>query len=193
MNNLPQIVKKHNLRFSWKYRDKDGKETALVTRYDDVPKKRFHQYHLSDDGEWVEGAPTPLPIYGLDTLPKPDTKQKVYIFEGEKCTSAAHHLGLAAITSMMGSGQASYADWAILAKFRHVCEFVLIPDNDDSGHKYIEAVAREIQKSSPKAKITVCKLPVKKKDDDFVDWIQASGKCPPDWDGFSAIDEPSSL
>lgn len=192
MNNLPQIVQRHNFRYSWKYRDEEGKEIALVARYDDASKKRFHQYRLCTDGQWVEGAPTPLPIYGLDTLPKPHTTQKVYIFEGEKCTTAAHHLGLSALTSMMGSGQAKDADWAILAKFRHVYEFVLIPDNDDPGYKYIEAVAREIQKSCPNAKLTVCELPMEKKGDDFVDWIQAHSKCPPDWDGFSPIDEPHS-
>ena len=192
MNNLPQIVPKYNLCYSWKYRDEEGKEIALVVRYDDASKKRFHQYRFSDDGEWVEGAPTPLPIYGLDTLPKSHIKQKVYIFEGEKCAAAAHHLSLAAITSMMGSGQTKNADWAILAKFRHVCEFVLIPDNDDPGHKYIESVAQEIQKSCPKANLTVCELPREKMGDDFVDWIQASSKCPPDWDGFSPIDEPHS-
>jgi len=192
MNSLPKIVSKYNLRYSWKYRDEVGNEVALVARYDDGPKKRFHQYHLSDDGKWVEGTPSPLPIFGLDTLPPPNGKQKVYIFEGEKCASAAHHLGLAAITSMMGSGRAKEADWAILARFRHVCEFVLIPDNDSPGHKYIEAVAQEIQKSCPNAKLTVCKLPVENKGDDFVDWIQAHSKCPSEWDGFSRIDEPHS-
>ncbi|WP_284452582.1 DUF3987 domain-containing protein [Parachlamydia acanthamoebae] len=190
MNDLPHIVSKCNLRYSWKYRDEEGKEIALVARYDDASKKRFHQYRLCDDGQWIEGAPTPLPIYGLDTLPKSHIKQKVYIFEGEKCAAAAHHLGLSAITSMMGSGQVKYADWAILAKFRHVCEFVLIPDNDNPGHKYIEAVAQAIQRSCPSAKLIVCQLPLEKKGDDFVDWIQAHSKCPTGWDGFSAIDEP---
>jgi hypothetical protein len=79
MNDLPKIVPRHKLRHWWKYRDEEGKEIALVARYDDGPKKRFHQYHLSDDGEWVEGAPTPLPIYGLDTLPKPHVKQNVHL------------------------------------------------------------------------------------------------------------------
>ncbi len=104
----------------------------------------------------------------------------------------AHHLGLSALTSMMGSSQAQYADWAILAKFRHVCEFVLIPDNDNPGHKYMEAVAQEVQKACPSAKLTVCKLSIENKGDDFVDWILAHSKCPPEWDGFGPIDEPHS-
>jgi Protein of unknown function (DUF3987) len=195
MNDLPQIVPRHNLRYWWKYRDEERNATALVARYDDRKedaKKRFHQYRLAADGQWVEGASTPLPLYGLDTLPKPHVTQKVYIFEGEKCATAAHHLGLSALTSMMGSSQAQYADWAILAKFRHVCEFVLIPDNDNPGHKYMEAVAQEVQKSCPSAKLTVCKLSIENKSDDFVDWILAHSKCPPEWDGFGPIDEPHS-
>ncbi len=195
MNDLPQIVPRHNLRYWWKYRDEERNVTALVARYDDVKeasKKRFHQYQLCADGQWIEGASTPLPLYGLDTLPKPHVTQKVYIFEGERCATAAHHLSLSALTSMMGSSQAKYADWAILARFRHVVEFVLVPDNDDPGHKYIEVVAQEIQKVCPSAKLTVCKLPVENKGGDFVDWIQAHSKCPPEWDGFSPIDEPHS-
>lgn len=195
MNNLPSIVLRKNLCFWWHYRDEKGQITALVARYNVIEgkqKKIFHQYRLCDDGQWIEGASTPLSLYGLDTLPKPHVTQKVYIFEGEKCATAAHHLSLSALTSMMGSGQVKSADWAILARFRHVCEFVLIPDNDDPGHKYMEAVAQEIQKACPSAKLTVCKLPFEEKGDDFVDWIQAHSKCPSEWDGFSPIDEPHS-
>ena len=82
MNDLPQIVSRHNLRYWWKYRDEERNATPLVARYDDRKedaKKRFHQYRLSADGQWVEGASTPLPLYGLDTLPKPHVTQKVYI------------------------------------------------------------------------------------------------------------------
>lgn len=195
MNNLPSIVPRKNLCFWWYYRDEKGQIANLVARYNAVEgkhKKIFHQYRLCDDGQWVEGAPTPLPLYGLDTLPKLDSTQKVYIFEGEKCTTLAHHLSLSALTSMMGSSQAHNADWAILARFRHVCEFMLIPDNDDPGHKYMETVAQEIQKACPSAKLTVCKLPFENKGDDFVDWILAHSKCPPEWDGFGPIDEPYS-
>ena len=65
MNDLPQIVPRHNLRYYWKYRDEERNVIALVARYDDKKedsKKRFHQYHLCADGKWVEGAPTPLPL-----------------------------------------------------------------------------------------------------------------------------------
>ena len=174
MRDLPNVVSRKGLDFYWVYRDEEGQATALVARYRDpkgVTKKRFHQYRLCKEGQWVEGAPTPLPLYGIDSLPKSHSEQKVYILEGEKCATAAHHLGLPAITSMMGSSQAAYADWAILAKYRHINEFVLVPDNDEPGHKYIETIFKEIQKACPHVKISVCQLPAQDKGDDLVEWI----------------------
>ncbi len=195
MKDLPAVVLRKNLSFCWTYRDRDGNEIALVTRYDEgngSSKKKFHQYRVGDDGQWIEGAPTPLPLYGLDSLPKSDSNKKIYVFEGEKCTTAAHHLGLSALTSMMGSCQAQYGDWSILAQYRHVTEFILIPDNDAPGRKYIETVYQEIKKACPNAKIFICELVGKDKGDDLVDWIQQNPNAPPEWDGFGQIDEPYS-
>jgi hypothetical protein len=195
MNDFPDIAPINNLRFYWKYRDENGKIVALVIRYDDLSgskKKWFHQYRLLENGKWEEGAATPSPIFGLDSLSKHDSKQKVYIFEGEKCATAAHHLGLSALTSMMGSSQAQYADWAILAKFRHITEFVLVPDNDQTGKKYIEAVSAALAKACPQAKLSVCQLSYLNKGDDLVDWIKLQPSCPAEWNGFESIDEPYS-
>lgn len=195
MRDLPEIVPRQDLDFHWIYKDEERLPVAIVARYrgsKKSTKKRFHQYQLDDDGLWVEGAPTPLPIYGVDTLPKNHSEEKVYIFEGERCATAAHHLKLAAITSMMGSGQATNADWAILAKYRHINEFILVPDNDIPGHQYIEIVFKEIQKACPLSKISVCPLPAKDKGDDLIDWIQASFLSMSKWDGFTSIAKPYS-
>ena len=195
MRDLPEIVSRHDLEFYWIYKDEERGPKAIVARYPDprrTAKKRFHQYRIDNDGKWVEGAPTPLPLYGVDTLPKSHSEEKVYIFEGERCATAAHHLELAAITSMMGSGRAADADWAILAKYRHINEFVLVPDNDIPGHKYIEIVFREIRKACPFSKISVCPLPSKDKGDDLIDWIQANFLSMCKWDGFTSIAKPHS-
>ena len=195
MRDLPKIVSRHDLEFYWIYKDEERGPKAIVARYPDprrTAKKRFHQYRIDNDGKWVEGAPTPLPLYGVDTLPKSHSEEKVYIFEGERCATAAHHLELAAITSMMGSGRAADADWAILAKYRHINEFVLVPDNDIPGHKYIEIVFREIRKACPFSKISVCPLPSKDKGDDLIDWIQANFLSMCKWDGFTSIAKPHS-
>lgn len=188
MRDLPSIVKQEHLRFYWKYRDTEGKIFALVARYEESShKKWFHQYHLKNEN-WTEGAPTPLPLFGMHTLPHSD--QTVYIFEGEKCTEAAHHLDLCALTSMMGASQAHHADWSILSQYSNIKRFILIPDHDEAGKKYMQTVFQEVQKTCPMAEIWICELPSKEKGGDLVDWIQNQPYCLPDWDGFSPIDEP---
>ena len=195
MIDLPELISRENLVFHWAYKNEQREVFALVARYrspDGTAKKRFHQYRIDKEGQWVKGAPTPLPIFGIESLPKNHSEERVYIFEGEKCTTAAHHLGLPAITSMMGSGQAKEADWSILARYRHVKEYVLIPDNDESGHKYISIVFKEIQKACPQSKISVCVLNNKEKGNDIIEWIQSHRFNPPQWSGFTIIPKPYS-
>ena len=153
-------------------------------------RSAFINIRHGEDGSWVEGAPTPSPIFGIDSLPTNHFEGFVYIFEGEKCAQAAHYLGLPAITSMMGSSQGHLADWAILAGYRHVKKFILIPDNDDPGKKYMQIVYDELKKACPQANMMVCELPVNKKGSDFVDWLKEQSTCPPDWDGFAPLDDP---
>lgn len=191
MKDLPSIIPRKNLSYHWTYLDSDRKPIAIVVRYDeDGKKKRFHQYSIGEDGSWVEGAPTPSPIFGIDSLPKNHFEGFVYIFEGEKCAQAAHYIELPALTSMMGSSQGHLADWAILANYRHVKKFILVPDNDDPGKKYIQIVYSEVKKACPNAEVMVYELPVNKKGGDFVDWIKEQSSCPPDWDGFVALEDP---
>lgn len=196
MIELPSIVPRDKLTCYWFYRDEKGQHTALVVRYDgednEKQKKWFHQFHLSESGEWREGALTPSPLFGLDTLPQAHYEGSIHILEGEKCTRAAHHLGLAALTSMMGACQANNADWAILAKFRHVKRFVLLPDSDIPGKQYMEVVYHNILKANPGAEIFICNFGAKAQGDDLIDWIKSQPECPPGWDGFSPIDDPYS-
>ncbi len=194
MSSLPDIVKRPNLTYYWWYRDASNSASfALVARYDAADKKKwFHQYQLIN-GEWTEGAATPLPIFGLHSLQNHNHEETVFIFEGEKSAQAAHHLDLIALTSMMGSANAEKADWAILAGYREYKHFVLIPDHDEPGKKYMRTVYGEIRKFNPLASIKVCPLPLKEKGDDLIDWIKDQEFCPKEWNGFGPIDEPSSL
>ncbi|MGA8165044.1 MAG: toprim domain-containing protein [Waddliaceae bacterium] len=169
MKDLPPIIPRQNLSHHWTYLDSEKKPIAILARYDEVgKKKRFHQYSIGEDGNWVEGAPTPSPIFGIDTVPKNHFEGFVYIFEGEKCAQAAHYLGLPALTSMMGSNQGHLADWVILANYRRVKTFVLVPDNDNPGKKYMQTVYEKVKKACPNADVMVCELPCNKKGDDFV-------------------------
>lgn len=191
MKELPLIVPKQSLTHWWEYQDANNQPLAIVARYDaQGEKKRFHQFTLDSQGKWIEGARTPSPIFGVDSLPKDHFEGFVYIFEGEKCAQAAQYLGLAALTSMMGSCQGHLGDWAILANYRHVKKFVLVPDNDDPGKKYMQIVYNEVKKACPQAEVIVCELPINKRGGDFVDWIKVQSSCPPDWDGFTPLYDP---
>jgi hypothetical protein len=158
MNNLPSIVRKNDLTFLWNYRCALTAEPwAIVARYDENNKKKYHQY-FKKEGEWAEGTATPLPIFGIHLLQQHDSKENIFIFEGERCAEAAHHLGLTALTSMMGANQAANADWAILAQYRQHRNFVLVPDQDEIGKTYMNVVCQKILKACPEAVIKVCPL-----------------------------------
>jgi len=90
---------------------------------------------------------------------------------------------------MMGSSQGHLADWYVLAKYRQHTQFILIPDNDEAGKKYIGVVAKEIQKACPKAELLVCELPSNRKGEDFIDWIKSTHTCLKEWDEFDPISE----
>lgn len=194
MNQLPPIARQDHLTHCWWYRtDFHAEPIALITRHDlKGEKKKFHQYRLIDD-EWREGIPTPLPIFGFNLLQHHDSKENIFIFEGERCAEAAHHLGLTALTSMMGADQAAKADWATLARYREHRSYILVPDHDEPGKAYMRSVLEEIKRACPQATVRVCVLPVKNKGDDLIDWLRLQQACPEDWDGFMPIDEPASI
>lgn len=190
MRELPLYISKKHLTFWWRYCNTNGEPLAINIRYDEPgKKKRFHQHHINSSGNWVEGAPTPLPLFGINTLPKSNYDGFISIFEGEKCAQAAHYLNLPAITSMGGSSQGHLADWPVVAGFRHLKKFVIFPDNDDPGKKYAQVVITEIKRACPHAEILVCHLPNQKKGDDFVDWLQTHEYMKVDWNGFAPIEE----
>jgi hypothetical protein len=54
MKELPSNIPRKNLRYHWIYRDEQGNPCSIVVRYDDPgKKKRYHQYRLSYNGDWV--------------------------------------------------------------------------------------------------------------------------------------------
>lgn len=196
MNDLPKIVSRKNLRHHWWYKNEEGKSIALVARYDDIenPKRKyFHQFHLNENNEWVEGAAIPSTLFGLESLNHNDFDANVYIFEGEKCTQAAHQCRFTALTSMWGADAVEKSDWAALAQYRNFRKFVLIPDHDEPGKRYMRSVAQEIKRACPKACIKVCFLPYKNKGDDFIDWLKTQSACPKDWDGFVSFANSESF
>lgn len=76
-----------------------------------------------------------------------DSTRTIYIVEGEKCAETLQphldHKTQAVITSIGGSNAARKTDWSVVAKVvKRDSEIVFIPDRDEPGEKYIQAVAQ---------------------------------------------------
>ena len=121
----------------WRYLNQFGFEVGRVLRWDpDNPegKKIIFPTSVWEEG-WKHKAPlSPRPLFNLPQINA--TPDPVFIVEGEKCVDAMGALGLLATTSMGGSGAPSHSDWSDLAG-RSV---VILPDNDESGGDYADAV-----------------------------------------------------
>jgi hypothetical protein len=121
---------------SWEYHDADGKLVGLVVRWGREAGKTFLPFSLTASGAWVcEGMPTPRPVYRLPAVLSADGP--IYVAEGEKAADALVSLGLNATTSPNGSKSATKADWSPLRARR----VVIVPDRDDPGEAYADAVA----------------------------------------------------
>ncbi len=154
----------------WTYHDASGKPVALVLRFNgDDCSKEFQPVSLHDDGGWYIKAPaTPRPLYGLSDVTSATT---VYVCEGEKSADAARSLGLVAVTSMNGSQSPELTDWAPLVGKT----VVILPDNDEAGRKYAEAVAGILHRLDPSTTIKIVDLPNLPPKGDVVEWIEAHG------------------
>lgn len=161
----------------WAYYGSDGEEVlGHVARYDGPDGKSVVPYFRRTGDLWRAGGPEePSPLYGLHTL---DGAGRVYVAEGEKAASALHALGLAAVTSQGGSSSAHKANWTPLSG---VAEAVVLPDNDEPGERYAEAVADILRGLAEPPTVRTVRLPGLPPSGDAYDWIAAAMLG--DWDG----------
>jgi putative DNA primase/helicase len=162
----------------WIYRDADNRDLMAVGRFD-LPDgtKEFRPLRVvaAADGTplgWSIGnPPAPLPLYGLDALPKTG---RVYIVEGEKCVDAMRSIGLAAVTSSHGAASAARTDWAPLSGYN----IVILPDRDEAGERYAVEVTRLLRELLPPAMVGIIRLDEPRGERtpdgfDVADWIAA--------------------
>lgn len=158
----------------WTYHDAQGDPVAVIARYDlPTPKgvkqeKSYRPVARCGDQWAIGGMPEPRPLYCLPDLSGAD---RVFITEGEKAADAARAIGLTATTSAHGSQSADKADWSPLAGK----ECVILPDHDEPGGKYADAVTAILAKLTPPAVVKVVDLPDLPEHGDIVDWIDAHG------------------
>lgn len=191
MQGIPETFNNKPRRHVWKYNDDQGKPLGYVARFDDQEKKEVIPYFKSINGhDWQSGSITKnRPLFGLDILEKTDMTHAIFIVEGEKAAAALQSLGLVAITSQGGSGAAAKADWQPLDGRERV---YLLPDNDEPGEVYIQAVAAILASQKKPPALSIVRLPNLPPAGDIVDWITAQiDHVLLDWDGYAPI--PKSI
>jgi len=110
--------------------------------------------------------------------------QRVLVVEGERCADALWKLAIPATTNAMGAGK-----WRPeLSQYFASADVVLVPDNDDAGHKHMQDVGAAL--SGTAKRICVLVLPGLPPKGDVADWL-AAGRTPealaglveqaPDW------------
>ncbi len=141
----------------WTYHSADDEPVGAVVRWnrtDGGKDVRPVSRQPDPSGGWAPTAmPDPRPLYRLPHLVrKPDLP--VYVVEGEKCAEVVAALGLLATTSAGGSSAPGKSDWTPLAGR----DVIILPDHDQAGAKYANAVARLLSSLTPAAKVKVVNL-----------------------------------
>ena len=162
---IAELERRHGPRSAlWTYHDAEGQPCGLVVRWDREDGKDIRPAALIA-GRWhLGGLPEPRPLYGL---PEVLTATIVFVCEGEKAADAVRGLGLTATTSAHGSQSADKTDWHPLAGKT----VVILPDNDEAGNKYADAVAAILGKLLPRPTIKIVELPDLPVKGDAVDFI----------------------
>ena len=136
----------------YQYHTSDGTLAFIVERVehqnadgsfvikDDKRKKTFRQKRPDPDrsGKWVwntEGVPI-IPYALTEVTAAIAGGRTIFIVEGEKCVDLSRELGVPATTNSGGAGK-----WRPeLNEFFVGADVILIPDNDDAGHKHVQEI-----------------------------------------------------
>lgn len=156
---------------AWRYHNENGETVSVVFRFD-LPDGKQYRPISKIGGRWqLKGFPEPRPLYRLTEVSKSDL---VYITEGEKAADATCSLELTATTSPHGSKSAGKADWSPLSG-KNV---VILPDNDEAGRCFAEAVVDALAKLSPHPVVKIVQLPDLPDGGDMADWVKSNSATP---------------
>ncbi|HVX86486.1 MAG TPA: phage/plasmid primase, P4 family [Phycisphaerae bacterium] len=167
----------------WPYHNADGKPVAHVLRHN-LPAaagkapKQFTPIHANGDG-WSLGDPKGhWPLYRLPEVLQAIAKQaRIYFVEGEKTADAVRSLGLCCTTTAHGAKSPQMTDYRPLAG---AVDLVILPDNDDAGRAYANAIAARVLAASPLAHVRIIQLPGLPPKGDFVEFLDARAGAPDD-------------
>jgi Protein of unknown function (DUF3987) len=144
----PEFVKSPRPKSSksYYYPNRDGSPLLRVNRSDKGDgKKDFYQQHW-DGSKWVNGNPDHfkrlIPIYRYPEVQQAiQRKELVFVVEGEATADALWALGIAATTTIGGSG--GYANYGSYLEDLLGARLVLSPDRDVPGLDYISNFLRD--------------------------------------------------
>jgi putative DNA primase/helicase len=128
------------------YPDRNGNNLVKVTRKDDGEgNKKFPQFHW-DGGKWVSSNPSEtkklIPIYRYAEVQQAiERDELIFWVEGESTADLLWELGIAATTTIGGSG--GYSSYGDYQQDLEGARLVMAPDRDSNGVKYIGNVERD--------------------------------------------------
>jgi hypothetical protein len=144
----PEFVKSPRPKSSksYYYPNRDGSPLLRVNRSDKGDgNKDFYQQHWHGS-KWVNGNPDHIkrliPIYRYPEVQQAiQSKELVFVVEGEATADALWALGIAATTTIGGSG--GYANYGAYSEDLLGARLVLSPDRDAPGLEYISNFQRD--------------------------------------------------
>lgn len=164
------LERQHGKRAAtWTYHNAQGEPVGVVVRWNLADGNKDIRPVRRTPGGWtIGGMPEPRPLYRLpELLARPG--ERVFVCEGERAADAAASMELLATSSPHGSKSAGKADWRTLAGR----EVVILPDADDAGRQYSDAVAGILAGLNPPASVRVVELPELPEGGDFVEYLAA--------------------
>jgi len=158
----------------WTYHDAQGEALAVVLRWNTPEGKDIRQLSRRG-GAWVaKGLEGNRPPYNAPMIANTDCR--VYVVEGEKCCDALESIGVLPTTSIGGSQAPGKTNWSLLAGR----EVAILPDNDDPGRKYAQAVAKLLAALTPPARVKIVEIPGLGEKEDVADWLENHDAAEPD-------------
>jgi hypothetical protein len=152
------------------YETADGTPYLQVHRLAD--KAAFPQYHW--DGEnWISGKPSgPKIPYMLPQLIAATPTTPIYVVEGEKDVDNLTAIGFVATCNSEGADNGRGNKWtADLNQYFKDRNVYILPDNDESGRKHAQHVARSL--NAVAASVRVVELPGLPPKGDVSDWLKS--------------------
>lgn len=168
------LKKRGCLTETYDYHDADGKLLHQTVRY---APKGFSQRRPDDNGGWIWSLQGIKPVlYRLPQVMVAIAKgEAIYLVEGEKDADNLRKIGFTATCNPMGAVKDKHDKrWRdSYTEALKSADIVMLPDNDNAGHRHAQIVAEKLYAKS--ASIKIVNLPGLGNGSDVSDWLDGGG------------------